>query len=138
MYEIHLMTATFFQRNTRILIAIMGLAAFGCSGVVDKWEGSVDAGFRYRTAEKQTIVGDVPAGSFSERAGLKPNDVVVSVDGLDVTNATAAEVLAAVRGPSGSVARLTVSREGGLVEVAVERTPRKKAEAKEEAAPEPE
>ena len=94
----------------------------------------MDAGFRYRTAEKQTVVGDVPAGSFAARAGLAANDVVVSVDGVNVTNATAEEVLAAVRGPSGSIARLTVSRDGALVEVAVERTPRARAEAKGKAA----
>ena len=128
MYEIHLMATPFFQRLARPLV-VLGLAALGCAGVVDKWEGTVDASFRYRTAEKQTIVGDVQKGSLAERAGLLRNDVIVAVDGVDVTSATAEQVLAAVRGPSGSIARLTVSRDGGLVEVAVERTPRARADA---------
>jgi C-terminal processing protease CtpA/Prc len=129
------MATTFFQRVVRLLLSVaLPAAVLGCAGAVDKWEGTVDAGFRYRTAEKQTIVGDIPQGSFAARAGLLPNDVVVSVDGVDVTNATAEEVLAAVRGPSGSIARLIVSRDGGLVEVAVERTPRTRAEAKRKAA----
>ena len=131
MYEIHLMATTLFPRVLLLLLAAAALQAgvLGCAGAADKWEGTVDAGFRYRTAEKQTIVGDVPADSFAARAGLAPNDVVVSVDGVDVTSATAEQVLAAVRGPSGSIARLTVSRDGGLVEVAVERTPRARADA---------
>jgi C-terminal processing protease CtpA/Prc len=131
MYEIHLMITIFFHRGGGLAAAALvpALAAIACSGTVGRWDGTVDAGFRYRTAEKQTIVGDVPAGSFAERAGLAPNDIVVAVDGVDVTNATAAEVLAAVRGPSGSVARLTVARDGGLVEIAVERTPRDRARA---------
>jgi S1-C subfamily serine protease len=128
MYEIHLMATPFFRRLVRSL-ALVAVAALGCAGIADKWEGTVDASFRYRTAEKQTVVGDVPRGSLAERAGLLKNDLVVAVDGVEVTNATAEQVLAAVRGPSGSIARLTVSREGGLVEVAVERTPRARAEA---------
>src|SRR5512137_2862297 len=119
MYEIHLMATTFFQRAARVVAAVaLPAAVLGCASVVDKWEGTVDAGFRYRTAEKQTVVGDVPEGSLAARAGLAPNDVVVSVDGVDVTSATAEEVLTAVRGPSGSIARLVVLRDGGLVEVA--------------------
>jgi C-terminal processing protease CtpA/Prc len=134
MYEIHRMATTFFQSAVRLHMFLALLTVLGCAGAAERWEGSVDASFRYRTAEKQTVVGDVRPGSFAARAGLLPNDVVVAVDGVDVTNAAAEEVLAAVRGPTGSIARLTVSRGGGLVEVAVERTPRAKIEAKGKAA----
>ena len=138
MYEIHLMTTTYFRRLARPLLFLGASALVSCAGAASRWDGTGDAGFRYRTAEKQTIVGDVPAGSLAERAGLQSNDVVVAVDGADVTNATAAEVLAAVRGPTGSVARLTVSRDGAIVEIEVERTPLKLAESREGAAAEPE
>jgi len=139
MYEIHLMATTFFQRVLFVVAAaVLPAAVLGCAGAADRWEGTVDAGFRYRTAEKQTIVGDVPQGSFAARAGLLPNDVVVSVDGVDVTDATAEAVLAAVRGPTGSIARLVVSRDGGLIELAIERTPRAKAEARKKASAESE
>jgi C-terminal processing protease CtpA/Prc len=129
MYEIHRMTTIFFGRAARLL-ACLAAAATLCCGAAGRWEGTVDAAFRYRTAEKQTVVGDVAPGSLAARAGLLANDVVVSVDGVDVTNATAEEVLAAVRGPTGSMARIAVSRGGALVEIAVERTPRARAEAK--------
>jgi C-terminal processing protease CtpA/Prc len=95
----------------------------------------VDATFSYRTVERQTIVRGVPPRSFSERAGLQPNDVVVAVDGVDVTNATADEVIAALRGPSGSVARLKIARGGNVVEVAVERVPRAEKKSERPAAP---
>lgn len=83
--------------------------------------GSVDAVFRYRTAEHSTIIYEVKPGSFSEEAGLKPGDVLLAIDGQDVTNATYEGVRAALRGPVGTEAVLTVKRGAKIIEIAVER-----------------
>jgi S1-C subfamily serine protease len=129
MYEIQLMKSTPFRRSFHVAAVFAVIAACcGCAAAANRWDGTVDAAFGYRTAERQTIVRGVAPQSFSARAGLQLNDVLVAVDGVDVTNATADEVLAAMRGPSGSVARLTVSRDGAVVEVAVERVPRARKE----------
>jgi C-terminal processing protease CtpA/Prc len=136
MYEIHLMAATTFRRRADLAIAAAALtAAIACPGCVDRWQGTVDAGFRYRTADKQTVVREIPPGSFAERAGLAPNDVVIAVDGVSVTNASAQEVLAAMHGPTGTIARLTILREGTVVEIAIERTPLAEKTETKEAAP---
>ena len=126
------MKSTIFQRRVvPAAIFVVIAASCVCCGAAGRWDGTVDAAFSYRTAERQTVVHAVPAGSFSERAGLQANDIVISVDGVDVTNATADEVIAAMRGPSGSVARLAISREGNVVEIAVERIPRAVKEKRE-------
>jgi serine protease Do len=71
------------------------------------------------------LVQDVTAGSPAERAGLKPYDLITSVDGRDVaTNDELIREIAA-RAP-GSTARLEIVRDGRLRAVAVklaERTP---------------
>jgi|WetSurMetagenome_2_1015567.scaffolds.fasta_scaffold1431356_1 C-terminal processing protease CtpA/Prc len=134
MYEIHLMKSTFFRhRLVPAAIFVVIAASCGCAGAASRWDGTVDAAFSYRTAERQTIVRGVLPQSFAERAGLQLNDIIVAVDGVDITEATADEVIAAMRGPTGSVARLAISRGGAVVEVAVERIPRAEKEKRETA-----
>ena len=57
----------------------------------------------------------VPApiqGSPAERAGIRPDDVILAVDGKSVRGDDISEVVEKVKGPEGSTVRLTVSREG--------------------------
>jgi serine protease Do len=80
------------------------------------------------------LVQDVTAGSPAERAGLKPYDLIVAVDGLDVTaNDTLIREISA-RAP-GSTARLEVIRDGRarevLVKLAERRSVRTAAERRE-------
>lgn len=139
MYEIQLMKSTPFRYAlSRVALFAVIAACCACAGAAGRWEGTVDAAFSYRTVERETIVRGVPPRSFSERAGLRPNDVVVAVDGVDITSATAEEVIAAMRGPTGSVARLKVARGGEIVEVAVERIPRSEKKGERDAARAPE
>jgi carboxyl-terminal processing protease len=49
-------------------------------------------------------------GSPAEKAGIKPNDVIVRVDGQDVTQLPPAEAVTKVRGPRGSSVTVTVRR----------------------------
>jgi len=52
------------------------------------------------------------AGSPAEAAGLHANDLVIKVDNTDVTQMDEIQAISLVRGPAGSVVRLTVVRAG--------------------------
>jgi carboxyl-terminal processing protease len=56
-----------------------------------------------------TPLDDSPA----QRAGLLPQDVILKVDGVDVTGKSAAEVAALIRGPRGTTVTLTIRRGAG-------------------------
>jgi len=107
------------------LILIAGIAA--CGSGTDKWTGSVDAVFRYRPSDRSTVVHEIRPGTWSEAAGLQPGDRVLAVDGVDVTEMPYGEVRAAMRGPVGTIAVLSVQRDGELLELDVERRPIKTA-----------
>lgn len=63
------------------------------------------------TTEYLTITSPMP-GSPAERAGLKPGDQVVGIDGEDMTGITAEAARLKVLGPAGTTVRLTILREG--------------------------
>jgi len=52
------------------------------------------------------------AGSPAEKAGLRPGDQIVEVDGEDVTRLTQNEIVALVRGPAGTPVLLGILRPG--------------------------
>jgi len=62
-------------------------------------------------AEYLTIVSPMP-NSPAERAGLKPGDEVVAVDGDNMTGVDGNLVIRRVLGPAGTPVRLTIRREG--------------------------
>lgn len=51
-------------------------------------------------------------GSPAEKAGLKPNDLIIAVDGVDMTGVDGNLVLQKVLGPAGTNVVLTISRSG--------------------------
>ena len=108
-------------RITLAFIAIFSVLPMGCSSASATWTGSVDAVFRYRPKENSTMVYEVRANSLSEEAGLKAGDLVLAVDGDDVSNVSYEAVRAALRGPVGSIAVLTVKRGGKTLDISVER-----------------
>jgi carboxyl-terminal processing protease len=63
------------------------------------------------TTEYLTITSPMP-GSPAERAGLKPGDQVVKIDGEDMTGIDAELARRKVLGPANSVVHLTILREG--------------------------
>ncbi len=58
-----------------------------------------------------TIITPMP-GSPAEKAGLKPGDQIIAVDGEDVTGVAPEVVRKRVLGPAGTQVRLTIRREG--------------------------
>jgi carboxyl-terminal processing protease len=69
-----------------------------------------------------TIINPMP-GSPAEKAGLKPGDQVIAVDGEDMTGVDGESVLQRVLGPEGTTVRLTIQREDTPepIEVTIER-----------------
>jgi carboxyl-terminal processing protease len=63
------------------------------------------------TADYLTIISPIP-GSPADRAGMKPGDQIIALDGEDVTGIDAELVRRRVLGPAGTSIVLTVAREG--------------------------
>ena len=61
------------------------------------------------------VVVSVVGGGPAERAGIKSDDVFVSVDGESIEGKTIDEVTALVRGPAGTAVTLTVDRAGQVL-----------------------
>ncbi|HLE29504.1 MAG TPA: S41 family peptidase [Anaerolineales bacterium] len=57
------------------------------------------------------IVSPFP-GSPAEAAGLRPGDLIIKVDGVDVAGLGEFEIISRVRGPEGTTVHLTIQREG--------------------------
>ncbi len=79
------------------------------SGIEGSYEGIgawVDT-----TGDYLAIVSPMP-GSPAEEAGLKPGDLVIAIDGEDMTGIDGDLVIKKVLGPAGTTVELTVHREG--------------------------
>ena len=69
----------------------------------------------------QILIVSTITGAPAEDAGLRRDDVLVSVDGQPITGWTVDEVTAAVRGPAGSDVTLTLRRGAEQIEVTITR-----------------
>lgn len=63
------------------------------------------------TGDYLTIISPMP-GSPAEKAGLKPNDKIIAIDGEDMTGVDGEVARQKVLGPEGTIVRLTILREG--------------------------
>ncbi len=63
------------------------------------------------TGDYLAIVSPMP-GSPAEEAGLKPGDLIIAIDGEDMTGTDGDLVIRKVLGPAGSTVELTVYRDG--------------------------
>ena len=73
----------------------------------------------------RVIVGDVELSGPAAKEGIKPNDVVIRVDGVDFTDgkATPDDVAGSIRGPAGSKVGVTVERDGKSIDYILTREP---------------
>jgi carboxyl-terminal processing protease len=61
-----------------------------------------------------TIVAPIP-GSPAQKAGIRPGDVIVKVNGQDVSQLTLDEVVNLIRGPAGTSVTLTILHQGDTI-----------------------
>lgn len=64
-----------------------------------------------REEEQITVVSPI-AGYPAEKAGLKAKDIIVEIDGKSTYDLTLSEAVKRIRGPKGTVVKLTVVRDG--------------------------
>lgn len=81
-------------------------------------------GAEVRMKNNQAVIVAPMDGSPAQRAGLKPGDVFLKVDGEEVTDLPLDEVVGKIIGPAGSTVRLTILRpeSGQNIEVTIVRT----------------
>ena len=69
------------------------------------------------------LVTDVTSGGPAQEVGVLPDDILIAVDGTDVSEATISEVKSLVQGPEGTTVDLTFLRDGQERTVTSERRP---------------
>ena len=69
-------------------------------------------GVSIRPGTRPVVVGEVFSGTPAARAGLRPGDALVAVDGTDVTALSADQIAQLVRGPAETRVMLTIRRPG--------------------------
>ena len=60
-------------------------------------------------------------GSPALKAGVKPGDVIIEVDGVSIKGLSLADAVDKIRGPKGTTVKLTVRRNGANMSISVER-----------------
>lgn len=65
-----------------------------------------------RMDEGRLIIVYPMRGQPAERAGLQPGDIVLKVDDTEIKDMTITEAVLLIRGPKGTMVRLTIEREG--------------------------
>lgn len=109
----------------RLVVLVLSVALWtGCAQGQDPWTAGLDAEIRYNTKTAATTISTVDRAE-----GLEPGDRILAVDGQDISNAPIETVQAALRGPVGSVAVVSVERRGAVVELKIERRRRPVATA---------
>jgi len=63
------------------------------------------------TTKQIYVVAPIP-GSPAEKAGIKPNDVILAIDGKKTTGMSLDQASALIQGPSGTKVTLTIQRKG--------------------------
>lgn len=74
----------------------------------------------------QLYVRDVPPGLAADKAGLRPNDQILLIDGKDVRMMSAEQIHEALSGDVGQKVKLTVLRGEQVLRVTLKRTPAKR------------
>ncbi|MFA7685582.1 MAG: S41 family peptidase, partial [Candidatus Gracilibacteria bacterium] len=70
--------------------------------------------------EKVTIVSPLK-NSPAEKAGLKPADIIIKIDGKDVTKQGVSEIIKQIKGPAGTSVKITITREGSPLNFTIKR-----------------
>lgn len=90
--------------------------------VEQKQNAYVGVGVTITRTEEGCLVTKVTAGGPAETAGVLAGDMVVAVDGTDITGKTTDEVKTFVQGKEGTNVTLTVLREGSRLDLTMKRS----------------
>lgn len=91
-----------------------------CGG---SWQGSIGAVLGKNNEDGRVYVREVPAGMSAARAGLEPDDEILTIDGASAKDMSAPDIHKALQGEVGTKVKLTVRRRTLTREVTVERGP---------------
>ena len=67
------------------------------------------------------IVNSIIEDSGAQKAGIQVNDIIISADGIDLSNFTLDEAVNVVKGEKGTLVEIIVNRAGSLIKFEVER-----------------
>jgi C-terminal processing protease CtpA/Prc len=98
-----------------LLLVVIALLSCGQS------MGTIGAVLARNDVSGRVRVMKVPAQEGAARAGLIPDDELLSIDGRDVRAMTKEQMHEALVGPSGSTVSLTVVRDGKVLHLVVQR-----------------
>jgi C-terminal processing protease CtpA/Prc len=101
-----------------LVALVVAIAGCGASG-----PGSVGAVLGRDGETRSLHVRQVPEGLSAERAGLRPGDEIVMIDGVYVKDLASDAVRAKLRGDAGTTVALTVVRGDEVRHVSVTRAP---------------
>jgi C-terminal processing protease CtpA/Prc len=101
---------------------VAGLALAATLGACGADRGTIGA-LLAQTPDKQLVLREVPENLAAARAGLRPGDELLLIDGRDVRELTERGVHQALAGNVGDPVKLTLLRDGRVVRVTLRRTP---------------
>ncbi|HSC86995.1 MAG TPA: PDZ domain-containing protein [Polyangiaceae bacterium] len=102
----------------RALVALVLGFVVACGGSSHGTIGAVLG----RRGDGRVFLRDVPEHLAAGRAGLKPGDEVLLVDGRDVRSLDERELRAALEGAVGEEVKLTLVRDGEVLRVTLKRS----------------
>lgn len=105
---------------SRLAPLVLVLAALGCRNAQI---GSVGAVLGKDSESGNVVVRETREGLAAEKAGLRPGDEILMIDGVYARDLGAAAVRDRLRGPPGSSVDLTVVRGDEVLRVTVTRAP---------------
>lgn len=88
----------------------------------DSMEGEIQGiGVLVEMVDEQITVVSPFEGSPAERAGIRPGDVLIEADGVDLVGMDLSEAAALIRGPAGTEVQLVILRGEETIELSVTR-----------------
>jgi len=103
--------------------ALLAGLAFSLSQLACEPERGTIGAVLAQTPDQRLVLHDVPATLAAGRAGLKPGDEILLIDGRDVRELSQRGVHQALSGELGDPVKLTLLREGRVIRVTLRRTP---------------
>jgi S1-C subfamily serine protease len=83
--------------------------------------GEVGISGGYSAHSKQVLISRVSPGSPADQAGIKEDDVILSIDGNDLETTNFRQLQKLLEGPAGSKVKIAISRNGTLMRFEVTR-----------------